>query len=87
MFAFLESATGNALWKKLFFKISQNSQEITCDYGLFFNKVADLRLFLKKRDSGTGFENTFLQDTFGWLLLQINDSEAVLVAVQAFSKE
>ena len=96
MFGFLESATGNALWKKVFFKISQNSQEITCDYGLFFNKVADLRLFFKKKETLAqvfshelceNFKNTFLQDTFGWLLLQINDSEAVLVAVQAFSKE
>ena len=96
MFAFLESASGNALWKKVFFKISQNSQEITCDYGLFFNKVADLRLFFKKKrlwhrcfhmNFAKILRTPFLQDTFGWLLLQINDSEAVLVAVQAFSKE
>ena len=53
----------------------------------FLIKLPTSGFFLKKRDSGTGFENTFLQDTFGWLLLQINDSEAVLVAVQAFSKE
>ena len=37
--------------KKVFLKISKNSQKNTCVRVSFFNKVATL---LKKRDSGTG---------------------------------
>ena len=49
-----EAATGGVLWKKLFLKISQYSQENTC-VGVSFNKTAGLKpcKFLK-RDSNVG---------------------------------
>ena len=37
-----EATTRGILWKKVFLKISQNSQENAC-VSLFFNKVAGLR--------------------------------------------
>ena len=49
-----EAAAGGVLYKKMFLKISQNSQENTCSRVSFFNKVAGLSLQLyEKRDSGT----------------------------------
>ena len=50
----LEAATRDALWKKVFLEISQNSQENTCA-SLFLNKVVGpaLQLYLK-RDPSTG---------------------------------
>ena len=46
-----EAVTGGVLWKKVFFKISQNSQESTYSRVSFFNKVAGLRpaTLLKKK--------------------------------------
>ena len=41
-----EAATGGVLWKKLFLKISQNSQENTCTWGSFLIKLLTL---VKKR--------------------------------------
>ena len=38
-----EAATGHALQKKVFLKISQISQENTCVVGVSLNKVAELR--------------------------------------------
>ena len=50
-----EVTTGAVLLKKVFWKISQNSQENTCARVSFFNKVAGLKpATLLKRDSGTG---------------------------------
>ena len=64
--------------KKVFLKICQNSQENTC-VGIFFNKVAGLRsaTLLKKRlwhrlfscEFWQIYKNTFLQNTFGRLIL------------------
>ena len=60
--------------KKLFLKISQNSQENTVCLSLFVNKVAGLRpATLLKKDSGTGdfvkfLRAPFLQNTSGRLL-------------------
>ena len=46
----VEAATGGVLWKKLFLKISHNSQETIC-VEVSFNKVAGLLacIFIKKR--------------------------------------
>ena len=50
-----EVTTGAVLLKKVFWKISQNSQGNTCARVSFFNKVAGLKpATLLKRDSGTG---------------------------------
>ena len=40
-----EAGIGGVLWKKMFLKISQNSQENTCVRVSFFNKVACPRLW------------------------------------------
>ena len=64
----IEAVTRGALLKKMFLKISKNSQEDTCP-SFFFNKVADMKpeLYLK-RNAGTGaflwilrkfYKNTF----------------------------
>ena len=45
MLYYSEAATGGFLYKKLFLKILQNSQENTCD-SLFSNKFAGLSLQL-----------------------------------------
>ena len=48
-----EAATGCALWKRVFSKILQNSQENISVKVFFFNKVARLRsAILFKKDSG-----------------------------------
>ena len=71
MFISKEATTRGVLWKKVFFKISQISQENTFNQSLFFIKVAGLRpATLSKRDSDIGvflwilriFKNTFFTE-------------------------
>ena len=50
-----DAATRGVLYKKVFLKILQNSQENTCTRVSFFIKLQGLGLQLyQKRDSGTG---------------------------------
>ena len=49
----LEAATGVVLWKKMFLKILQNSQENTCVRVRFLIKLQALLATLLNRDSGT----------------------------------
>ena len=76
-----ETAIGGVLWKKVFLKISQNSQGNTCVGVSFFNKVAGLSLvtLLKKRLQHRCFpmnlakflRTPFSQNAFGRLLLDV----------------
>ena len=74
-----ETATVGVLWKKVFLKISQNSQENTSARCPFLIKK-DLRpATVLKRDSGTdvflwilrNFKNTFFKEHLRWLHLKI----------------
>ena len=59
-----ETATGGVLQKKVFLKISQNSQENTCIGVSSFNKVADLSpVTLFKKLTPVSVFSFFLQNT------------------------
>ena len=50
-----EAATGGVLWKKMFLKTSQNSQQNTCTRASFLMKLLAWSLQLyEKRGSSTG---------------------------------
>ena len=73
-----EAATGGVLYKKVFLKISINSQENTCARVSFLIKLLACN-FIKKEtlaqvsscDLSKFLRTAFLQNTSGWLLLAI----------------
>ena len=73
--------------KKVFFKISQNSQENTCAR-VFFNKDCEACNFIKKEalaqvffcEFGEIFMNTFLTEHLRWLLLKAATYLSTLVS-------
>ena len=86
-----EAAIQRCSVKKVFLKISQNSQENTCARALFFNEVADFRpvTLLKKWLWHMCFPVTFekflrtciLIEHFWWILLDIFDKVFVGILV------
>ena len=77
---FLKAAIGSVLLKKVFLKISQNSQENNCARISFLIKLHALACnFIKKATLSKMlscefwgiFKNILLQSTFGWLLRNI----------------
>ena len=77
-YAKAEAATGGILQKKLFLKISQNSQKNTCSRVSFLIKLKALACYFLKKDTLTLvfscefyeiFKNTFFTEHLQWLLL------------------
>ena len=65
-----EEATRGALWKTLFLEIPQNSQENICTRVSLLIKLPALDLAqMFSFEFCEIFKSTFLQNTFGWLLL------------------
>ena len=64
LFIYAEAVVWRFSVKKVFLKISQNSQRKNLCWRLFFSKVAGLRLY-QKGNSGTGF--------FLWILRNFSD--------------
>ena len=90
MHHYTEAATRGVPWKKVFLKISQNSQENTCTRASFLIKFERLRLqfynFIKNETLAQvfscefceTFKNRFLQNTSGRLLLTISTSQLTM---------